>query len=123
MLSTELHDAALTFGRTLRQAPAVAVYCGATDALAEDPSAQQAMVALRGAQASYLGAQRAGQSPSQEQVDQLRASQDAVRTNAVLMNHIRATNAVKAYLPTVAGEVSTALGADYSGLIAPTSGC
>lgn len=39
------------------------------------------------------------------------------------MNHLRATNAVKAYLPTVAGDVSGALGADYPSLIAPASGC
>lgn len=41
----------------------------------------------------------------------------------VLMNHLRAANAVKAYLPTVAGDVSGALGADYPSLIAPASGC
>lgn len=123
MLSTELHTAALTFGRALREAPAVATYRGAAEALADDRGAQQAMVALQGAQASYLRTQQAGQNPSQEQVDQLRGSQAAVRANEVLMNHIRATNAVKAYLPIVAGEVSAALGADYPSLIAPTSGC
>jgi cell fate (sporulation/competence/biofilm development) regulator YlbF (YheA/YmcA/DUF963 family) len=123
MLSTDLHDAAMAFSRALREAPAVAAYSAATDALAEDRGAQQAMIALQGAQASYLRTQQAGSPPSQEQMDQLRASQDAVRTSAVLMNHIRATNAVKAYLPITAGEVSTALGADYASLIAPASGC
>lgn len=123
MLSTELHAAALTFSQALREAPAVATYRGATDALAEDRGAQQAMVALQGAQASYTRAQQAGQNPNQEQVDQLRGSQSAVRANEVLMNHIRATNAVKAYLPMVAGEVTTSLGADYASLIAPSSGC
>ncbi len=37
------------------------------------------------------------------------------------MAHLRATNDVKAFLPTVATEVSRALGTDYARLIAPTS--
>ena len=123
MLSTDLHDAALAFSRALREAPAVAAYSAATDALAEDRGAQQAMVALQGAQASYLRTQQAGETPSQEQMDQLRASQDAIRASEVLMNHIRATNTVKKFLPVAAGEVSTALGADYASLIAPPTGC
>ena len=123
MLSTELHDAALAFSRALREAPAVATYRGAADALAGDNGAQQAMVALQAAQTSYLRTQQAGQNPSQQQVDQLRRSQADVRASAVLMNHIRATNAVKAYLPIAAGEVSAALGADYPSLIAPASSC
>ena len=123
MLTPELHDAAQAFGRALRQTPAVAAYRAATDALADDLDAQQTMMALRGPQPSYVRTQQAGLSPSQEQIDQLRRSQDKVRANEVLMNHLRATNAVKAYLPTVAGDVSGALGADYPSLIAPASGC
>lgn len=123
MLSTELQDAADAFGHALREAPAVSAYLAACDALAEDFAAQRAMVALQGAQSSYLQAQQAGANPTQHEVDQLRSAQAAVRSSDVLMNHIRATNAVKAYLPTAAAEVSAGLGADYPGLIAPTSGC
>jgi cell fate (sporulation/competence/biofilm development) regulator YlbF (YheA/YmcA/DUF963 family) len=94
----------------------------ASTALAEDPSAQQVVVALQGPQASYLRTQQAGLTPSQEQVDQLRRSQAAVRAN-VLMNHLRATNTVKKFLPVAAREVSAALGADYASLIAPPSSC
>lgn len=90
MLSTELRDAALAFSHALREAPAVAEYLAASAALAEDPSAQQAMLDLQGPQASYLRTQQAGLAPTQEQVDQLRRSQAAVRANAVLMNHLRA---------------------------------
>jgi cell fate (sporulation/competence/biofilm development) regulator YlbF (YheA/YmcA/DUF963 family) len=118
MLSTELRDAALAFSHALREAPAVADYVAASTALAEDPSAQQVVVALQGPQASYLRTQQAGQ----EQVDQLRRSQAAVRAN-VLMNHLRATNTVKKFLPVAAREVSAALGADYASLIAPPSSC
>ncbi len=123
MLSTELRDAALAFSHALREAPAVAEYVAASTALAEDPSAQQVMVALQGPQASYLRTQQAGLTPSQEQVDQLRRSQAAVRANEVLMNHLRATNTAKKFLPVAAREVSAALGADYASLIAPPSSC
>ncbi|WP_347349579.1 YlbF family regulator [Nigerium sp.] len=122
MLTPELHDAAQAFGRALRQTPAVAAYRAATDALADDVDAQRILMALRGPQASYVRTQQAGLPPSQEQIDQLRRSQERVRANEVLMNHLRATNAVKAYLPTVASDVSGALGADYPSLIAPASG-
>jgi len=37
------------------------------------------------------------------------------------MAHLRATNDVKVYLPSVAREVSAALGADYGSLVAPAS--
>jgi len=123
MLNTDLHDAALAFSRALRQAPAVAAYRAAADALAADPSAQQVLAALQVPQASYVRTQQAGLTPSQEQVDQLRQSQAAVRANEVLMNHLRATNAVKTFLPIAAREVSSALGADYANLIAAPTGC
>ena len=41
----------------------------------------------------------------------------------MIMAHLRATNDVQAYLPTVVAEVSAALGADYASLIAPASCC
>ncbi|MEA5118347.1 MAG: YlbF family regulator [Propionicimonas sp.] len=123
MLSPDLRDAALAFSHALRQAPAVADYVAASTALAEDSPAQQIMLALQGPQASYLRTQQAGLTPSQEQVDQLRHAQAAVRGNEVLMNHLRTTNTVKKFLPVVAREISAALGADYASLIAPPSGC
>lgn len=122
MLSTEVNDAALAFGRALRLAPAVAAYRVAADAFEADPAAQQALTALQASQATYVNTEQAGLTPSEQQIDQLRRSQAAVRASEVLMTHLRATNTVKKYLPAVAGEVSAALGADYASLIAST-GC
>ncbi|MHA6522896.1 YlbF family regulator [Tessaracoccus sp. G1721] len=122
MLSTQLRSAAEAFGQALRHAPAVASYMAATDALADDHKAQQILVALQGPQAAYVAAQRAGSVPTQEQVEDLRAAQAAVRGSDVIMNHLRASNAVKAFLPTAASEVGAGLGADYAGMISPASG-
>jgi cell fate (sporulation/competence/biofilm development) regulator YlbF (YheA/YmcA/DUF963 family) len=123
MLTTDINDAALAFGRALRQAPAVAAYRVAADAFEADSTAQQVLAALQDSQASYLHTEQAGLTPSEQQVDQLRHSQAAVRASEVLMSQLRATNTVKKYLPVVAGEVSAALGADYASLIAPPAGC
>ena len=101
MLSTELHEAAIEFGRALRQAPAVAAYRAAADALEADLAAQLLMADLREQQASYVRTQQAGLTPSQEQIDQLRLCQAAVRANEAIMAHLRATNDVKAFLPDV----------------------
>ena len=123
MLTTDINDAALAFGRALSQAPAVAAYRAASEAHDADRSAPQVMAALQAAQASYQRTERAGMTPSHEQVDQLRRSQAAVRSNEVIMKHLRATNTIKTYLPVVAAKVSAALGADYASLIAPPASC
>jgi cell fate (sporulation/competence/biofilm development) regulator YlbF (YheA/YmcA/DUF963 family) len=123
MLSTEVNDAALAFGRALRRAPAVAAYRVAADRFEADPTAQQALAALQASQTIYVQAEQAGLTPSEQQLDQLRRSQAAVRASEVLMSQLRATNTVKKYLPTAAGEVSAALGADYASLIGASSGC
>ena len=123
MTTTEIQNAALAFARALRQAPALAEYRAAVEALEGSLDAQQVMAALQAPQASYLRTQQAGLAPRQEQVDELRSSQAAVRANEVLMSHLRATNTVKKFLPAAAGEVSAALGADDASLIAAPSGC
>ena len=122
MLSTEIHEAAVEFGRALRQAPAVAIYRVAAEALDADLASQQQMADLREHQGSLARTQRAGLTPSQEQIDRMRLCQAAVRGNEAIMAHLRATNDVKAFLPAVALEVSAALGADYGNLVTPT-GC
>lgn len=121
MLSTDLHEAAVEFGRALRQAPAVATYRAAADALDADLAAQQLVADLREQQGSFARTQQAGLTPSREQIDKLRLCQATVRANAAIMAHLRATNDVKAFLPTAALEVSAALGTDYGQLAAPGS--
>ncbi len=121
MLSTDINEAAAEFGRALRQAPAVAIYRVAADALEADPAAQGLLADLREHQVSLARTQRAGLTPSQEQIDRMRLCQAAVRGNEAIMAHLRATNEVKAFLPAVAREVSAALGTDYGNLVAPTS--
>ncbi|MDA8203308.1 MAG: YlbF family regulator [Chloroflexi bacterium] len=121
MLSTTLQEAAIAFGLALRQAPAVAALRSATAALEADPTAQQLLADLRGHQLALARVQQSGLLPAQEQIDALRLCQAAVRTNLTIMNQLRATNDVKAYLPGIAGRVSEALGTDYAALIAPTS--
>jgi len=121
MLSTDLYEASIEFGRALRQAPAVVAYRAATEAFEADVAAQGLMADLRDQQGSLARLQQAGLTPSQEQIDRLRLCQTAVRSNAVIMAHLRASNEVKAYLPTVALEVSAALGTDYASLAAPTT--
>ena len=121
MLSTDLNEAAVEFGRTLRQAPAVAAYRVAVDALDGDPVAQGLLANLREHQESLARTQRAGLAPSREQIDTLRLCQATVRANEAIMAHLRATNEVKAFLPTAALEVSAALGADYGQLAAQSS--
>ncbi len=123
MTTTDINAAALAFGRALRRAPAVAAYLTAAESFEADPNAAQVMIALQAAQASYVATERAGLAPSQEQVDLLRRSQAAVRSSEVVMNHLRATNTMKKYLPVAAAEVSAAMGADYANLIAPATGC
>ena len=121
MLTIELLEAAVEFGRALRQAPAVATYRVAVETLDADLAAQGLMADLRRQQGDMARLQKTGLRPSQEQVDQLRQCQAAVRANAAIMAHLRATNDVKEFLPDVAREVSAALGADYASLVAPTS--
>lgn len=121
MLSTDINEAAVEFGRTLRQAPAVAAYRVAAEALDADPLAQGLMADLREHQVSLARIQQMGLTPSQAQIDRLRLCQAAVRANEGIMAHLRATSEVKAYLPAVAREVSAALGTDYGGLVAPSS--
>jgi len=121
MLTTELNEAAIEFGRALRQAPAVATLRVAADVLDADPVAQGLLADLREQQGNVVRMQQSGLTPSQEQVDRLRMCQAAVRANQAIMAHLRATNDVKAFLPEVAREVSSALGADYASLIAPSS--
>jgi cell fate (sporulation/competence/biofilm development) regulator YlbF (YheA/YmcA/DUF963 family) len=65
--------------------------------------------------------QQAGLTPSQEQIDRFRLCQSAVRENEAIMANLRATNEVKAFLPTAAIEISRTLGADYGTLVAPES--
>ncbi len=119
MLSTEIHEAAVDFGRALNQAPAVAAYRAAADAFASDPVAQSLVADVREQQSIVARAQRTGLSPSREQIDRMRLCQTAVRANEVIMTHLRATNDVKAFLPAIAIEVSRALGTDYGNLVAP----
>lgn len=121
MLSTDINEAAVEFGRALRQAPAVAIYRIAVEALEADPVAQGLMTDLREQQVSLARMQQAGLTPSREQIDRLRLCQAAARGNEMIMAHLRATNEMKAYLPAVAREVSAALGTDYGSLVAPTS--
>ncbi len=122
MLSSDLYEAAVEFGRTLRQAPAVTAYRAAAEAFESDAAAQALMTDLRDQQSSMARLQQSGMTPSQEQIDRLRLCQTAVRSNGVIMAHLRASNEVKMYLPNVALEVSAALGTDYASLAAP-SGC
>jgi cell fate (sporulation/competence/biofilm development) regulator YlbF (YheA/YmcA/DUF963 family) len=121
MLSTEINETAVEFGRALRQAPAVAIHRIAAEALEADPVAQGLLADLREHQGNLARTQRAGLTPSQEQIDRMRLCQATIRGNEAIMAHLRATNDVKTYLPAVAREVSAALGADYASLIAPTS--
>ena len=121
MLSTEIHEAAVEFGRALNQAPAVTAYRAAAAAFEADPVAQGLMTDLREQQSNLARAQRAGLTASREQIERLRLCQAAVRANNVIMTHLRATNEVKAFLPTAALEVSAALGTDYGSLVAPAS--
>ena len=121
MLSTEINEAALEFGRALRAAPAVAIYRIAAEALEADPVAQGLLTELREQQGDLARVQRAGLTPSQEQIERMRQCQTAVRGNEAIMAHLRAANEVKTYLPIVGRSISAALGADYASLIAPTS--
>ncbi len=121
MLITEIHEAAVEFGRTLRQSPAVSAYRAAEEALAADPDAQALMAELRSVQQVFIATQKRGETPPPESTEALRRCQADVRANEVIMAHLRATNDVKAFLPVVATEVSRALGTDYARLIAPTS--
>ena len=121
MLSTDLHEATVEFARALRQSPAVAIYGIAVEALDADPVAQGLLADLREHQEILARTQRSGLTPSREQIDQLRLCQAAARGNQMIMAHLRATNDVKAFLPTAALEVSAALGADYGALAASSS--
>ena len=121
MLTTEIHQAAVEFGRSLRQAPAVSAYRAAQAALDADPDAQALMAELRHLQQDFIEAQERGEMPAPDAMDALRLCQADVRANEVIMVHLRATSDVKAYLPGVVSEVSRALGTDYAKLIAPTS--
>lgn len=121
MLSTELNEAAIEFGRALSQAPIVVAYRAANDALDADPAAQAVVAELRDHLTTLSRTQRAGLTPSEVQLERLRLCQAAVRANETVMAHLRATNDLKAFLPSVALEVSAAVGADYASMIAPSS--
>ena len=121
MLSTEIHEAAIEFGRSLRGAPALSAYRAAEAALDANPDAQALMADLRRFQQASIEAQQRGETPAPETTEALRRCQADVRANDVIMAHLRATSDVKAFLPLAATEVSQALGTDYAKLIAPTS--
>ena len=121
MLSTDINEAAVEFGRALRGAPAVAIYRIAAEALQADPVAQGLLADLREHQVSLARMARTGLTPGREQIDRMRLCQAAVRGNEAIMAHLRATNDVKAYLPIVARTISAALGTDYGSLVAPAS--
>ena len=121
MLSTEIHEAAVEFGRSLRGAPAVSAYRAAQASLDADPQAQALMDELRYLQQTFIAAQQRGETPVPEAMETLRMCQADVRASEVIMAHLRATNEVKAFLPLAAPEVSRALGTDYAKLIATTS--
>ena len=121
MLSTEIHEAAIEFGRSLRGAPALAAYRATEAALDANPDAQALMADLRRLQQASIEAQQRGETPAPETTEALRRCQADVRANDVIMAHLRATSDVKAFLPLAVTEVSQALGIDYAKLIAPTS--
>jgi cell fate (sporulation/competence/biofilm development) regulator YlbF (YheA/YmcA/DUF963 family) len=121
MLRTEIQEAAVEFGRAVRQAPAVSAYHAAAAALAADTATQALLDALRDAQSAYARVQATGAAPAAALGERLRACQAAVRANATIMAHLRATNDVKSFLPEVAGQVSATLGTDFAGLIARSS--
>jgi cell fate (sporulation/competence/biofilm development) regulator YlbF (YheA/YmcA/DUF963 family) len=122
MLSTEINEAAVEFGRALRAAPAVAIYRIAAEALEADPVAQGLLADLRDHQRSLARTQRAGLTPGREQIDRMRLCQAAVRATIgryAFTSFIARRCAMIASFPRTA---SAALGADYASLIAP-SGC
>lgn len=121
MLSATLQEAAIEFGRTLRQASVVATYRAATDALEADPEAKRLLADLRERQVALGRLQQSGLTPSREQIEAFRLCQAAVRSNITIMSQLRAASDVKAYLPTVAAHIGKALGADYASLVAPTT--
>jgi len=121
MLSTDLHEASVAFGRALAHAPAVSGYRAAAAALDADPIAQAVLANLREQLAAVTRMQGSGLTPSPGELERLRERQAAVRANEAVMEHLRATNEVKAFLPIAAREVGLALGTDYSGLIASAS--
>jgi len=121
MLSTDLHEASVAFGRALAHAPAVSAYRAAAAALDADPIAQAVLANLREQLAAVTRMQGSGLTPSPGELERLRERQAAVRANEAVMEHLRATNEVKAFLPIAAREVGLALGTDYSGLIASAS--
>ena len=121
MLTTEIHEATVAFANALRDAPAVSAYRSCKGALDASPEALELMAELQLHQQQFIKAQAFGQAPTPELIDELRRCQAAVRGNETIMAYLRATNEVKAYLPTVASEITKALGTDYGRLIAPTS--
>ena len=121
MLTTEIHEATVEFGRALRGSPAVSAYRAAQVALDANPDAQALMAELRHLQQAFIEAQQRGEAPAPDAMDALRRCQADVRADEVIMAHLRATSEVKAFLPGVASEVSRALGTDYARLIAPIS--
>jgi cell fate (sporulation/competence/biofilm development) regulator YlbF (YheA/YmcA/DUF963 family) len=118
-LSPILQEAATSFGRALAQTPAVTGYRAASEALNADLAAQALLAELREQQAAVARLQQAGLAPSQTQLEKLRLTQAAVRANETIMRYLRATNEVKAFLPSAAAQVSSTLGADYGSLVRP----
>jgi len=96
MLSTDINEAAVELGRSLRQAPSVAIHRIAAEALEADPVARELLADLREHHGSLARTQRAGLTPNQEQIDRMRLCQAAVRGNEAIVAHLRATNEVKA---------------------------
>lgn len=121
MVNPKLHAATLAFAHTLAQAPAVAAYRAATAALEADAAAQALLADLRTQQTSLARLQQSGRTPTPLQIEAFRRCQAAVRTNETIMAQLRATSDVKAFLPIVARHLSSAVGIDYSALVAPLS--
>jgi cell fate (sporulation/competence/biofilm development) regulator YlbF (YheA/YmcA/DUF963 family) len=121
MLTTEIHEAAVEFARSLGQSPAVSAHRAAQAALDADAGALALLDRLRRLQQAFIAAQQHGDAYAPEAMEDLRTVQAEVRHNEVIMAHLRATSEAKDFLPLVAAEVSRALGADYATLIAPTS--
>ncbi len=114
-LSPDLLAATHALAEAIAQTPPLNTFHHARHTLETDTVASGLLNELMVAQAAARRHQMNG-GLSPDAVSQLRALQNQVQTNQVIMAYVKAQQDVAAYLPTINMEISQLLGIDFAAL-------
>ncbi len=112
--------AAQSLAETLRRAEPIAAYHRAQARFEADSAARSQLERLSTAQAN-MRAQEARNTPTQADINALRALQREVQANRTIVDYFDTQQAAVAYLREINQEISQLLGMDFGSLVGPGS--